>query len=238
MIKKIIIGQLFPKQLNIYGDQGNVLSLQKRLEWRGLASEVIEIGSLTSSISSIDLIIGGGGQDSGQIEVSKTLLRMGPEFRAAAEDGLPMLMICGSFQLFGNWFVTSQREKLEGLGIFNCTTTGGESRSTGNITVETKFGVVTGFENHSGQTELHEGQQSFGHTKKSYGNNLVDTTEGAITENVIGSYLHGPLLPRNPSIADFLLQTALKRKYPSTDLSPIDDSIEGELHRQSVKLRR
>jgi CobQ-like glutamine amidotransferase family enzyme len=238
MTRKIIIGQLFPKQLNIYGDQGNIVTLQKRLAWRGITSDVIEIGSLTSSISDIDLIVGGGGQDSGQIDVSKMIPRMGAEFRTAAQDGLPMLVICGSFQLFGNWFVTNQQEKLEGIGIFDCATTGGDKRNIGNITVETKFGTITGFENHSGQTDLQAGQQPFGRTKKLYGNNLEDTTEGAITKNVIGSYLHGPLLPRNPAVADFLLQTALDRKYPNTDFLPIDDSIENELHRQSVELSR
>ena len=219
---------LYPNEMSFYGDMGNVLAVQRRLEWRGIGVEVIHHHPGQKLNERADLILGGGGQDSGQLKIYKDLLRIGPRLHALAERGTPMLMICGLYQLFGKEFITSGGERLDGIGLFNLTTTGQGSRLVGNIAVETKFGTIVGYENHSGRTLLLDGQAPFGRVLKGYGNNGEgERTEGAITQNVYGTYLHGAVLPRNPALADTLIAQALQNRYgdKAPQLKPLDDAM-------------
>jgi CobQ-like glutamine amidotransferase family enzyme len=224
---KLVIAHLYPREMNIYGDAGNILTLVKRLEWRGYEAEVraVEVGE-PFDFKSVDLVFGGGGQDRGQTIVGADLLQRGEALRAAADDGLPMLLICGLYQLFGRGFTTSTGQELPGLGIFRATTRGGERRLIGNIVLDSPFGRLVGFENHSGQTTLESDQLALGHIIKGHGNDGQSKHEGAVTNNVIGTYLHGPILPKNPALADHLLLTALGRRHGIKELTPLDDELE------------
>ncbi len=225
-MKTIRILQLYPSEMNIYGDWGNTLTLKKRLEWRGYKVELIEHHPDAQFPENIDLIIGGGGQDSGQDKIKDDLIKIGPSLQKLADDNIPMLMICGLYQLFGHFFETHKGERIEGIGIFNLETYGGPRRLIGNIVTKSdEFGEIIGYENHSGLTRLDEGQASLGTVIKGDGNNGEDDTEGARYKNVIGTYLHGSLLPKNPQLADYLIQKAIEKKYGKVDLEKLDDTI-------------
>jgi CobQ-like glutamine amidotransferase family enzyme len=213
-VKSITIAHLYPREMNIYGDMGNIRTFLKRLEWRGLHGEVmnVEPGS-DADLAQADLVFGGGGQDSGQLLVADDLLKRGPQLRALADDGVPMLMICGLYQLFGKGFITADGTSIPGIGVFHATTTGGSIRMIGNIAVDSPFGLLAGFENHSGQTVLGATQRALGKVIKGYGNNPTSGYEGAMVRNAIGTYMHGPLLPKNPGLADHLLGLAWRRSY-------------------------
>ena len=227
MKPKLVIAHLYPREMNIYGDGGNILALVKRLEWRGYEAEVrpVEVGE-PFDFSQADIVFGGGGQDRGQLIVGADLLGRGDALRKAAADGMPMLVVCGLYQLFGRAFITSDGQELPGLGIFHATTQGAKQRLIGNIIVESPFGRLAGFENHSGATLLEPGQNPLGKVIKGHGNDAKSKHEGAITENVIGTYLHGPILPKNPVLADHLLMTALQRRHGITKLVALDDTLE------------
>jgi CobQ-like glutamine amidotransferase family enzyme len=226
MTKKIVIAHLYPSEMNIYGDMGNVITLVKRLEWRGIGAEVrnVEVGQ-PFNFDECDLIFGGGGQDSGQQLVAADLLRRGNTIRQLAHDTMPMLLICGLYQLFGHGFTLSDGQELQGIEVFAANTVGGSVRMIGNITVDSPFGRLVGFENHSGQTILDRSQEAIGKVIKGFGNNPTSHVEGAITFNAIGTYMHGPVLPKNPAMADHLLLAALTRKYGDSKLSTIDDGL-------------
>ncbi len=207
---QIKILQLYPKDMNIYGDMGNLLLLENMLKNAGLEPVIISHNPGDSLPENIDIAIGGGGQDSGQEKVQEDLLQISPRLKQWADAGVPMLMICGLYQLFGNFFKTLDGKIIEGAGILNIETHGSKDRLIGNIITESaEFGEIIGYENHSGQTRLLEGTQPLAQVIKGEGNNLQDNHEGARYKNVIGSYLHGPLLPKNPQIAKFLIETAL-----------------------------
>ena len=227
MKPKLVIVHLYPREMNIYGDAGNVLTLVKRLQWRGYEAEVraVEIGE-PFDFSQADIVFGGGGQDRGQLIVGPDLVRRGEALRTAAADGLPMLLVCGLYQLFGRGFTTADGQELPGIAIFHATTHGGEERLIGNIVLESDYGRLVGFENHSGQTILEPGQTPLGRVTKGYGNDAGSRHEGAVINNAIGTYLHGPILPKNPALADHLLLTALKRRHGITELTLLDDRRE------------
>lgn len=226
-MKKLTILQLYPKDMNMYGDAGNTLVLKKRLEWRGFEVKVVDYNlgdDFTELTKSADIIVGGGGQDSNQAKIHKDLRKNGPKLKKLAEDGVPMLVICGLYQLFGESFVSSDGEMMGGVGLFNMTTVAKKSRLIGNIVLESEeFGKIIGYENHSGQTILGEGQEPLGQVIQGAGNDEKSGFEGARYKNVIGSYLHGSLLPKNPKIADFLIEKAIENKWPDdekTDFNP------------------
>lgn len=228
MKKFLTIAHLYPSEMNIYGDLGNIITLQKRLEWRGFDSKLIaiEVGS-QADWSSVDLVFGGGGQDSGQLAMGYDLLRHGEVLRMMAHDGVPMLTICGSYQLFGHGFTTTDGQTIPGIGVFAARTIGGTKRMIGNVVIETsRFGQLVGFENHSGQTILEGDQPPLGRVITGYGNTPKSGFEGAILKNAIGTYLHGPVLPKNPVLADSLLLAALSRKYDVKILESLDDQLE------------
>ena len=221
----ITIIQLYPKDMNLYGDWGNTLVIKKRLEWRGFDVEIIDHnpGDATD-FSTGDIFVGGGGQDAGQLAIQDDLLSRGEELKTLANNGAPMLLICGMYQLFGRQFVTNDGSIIRGIGVLPVETTAGEERLIGNITLESdQFGAIVGYENHSGQTFLDDTVQPLGKVVRGAGNNTTNGTEGVQFNNVIATYLHGSLLPKNPTIADFLIAKALKRRGISTDdLKPLE----------------
>ena len=223
----LTILHLYPREMNLYGDHGNVLCLCRRLEWRGIPVRVVPLETGDPFPEGADILFGGGGQDSGQSRIEKDLLDRGDRIRALIEDGTPGLVICGLYQLFGREFLPLEGDPIRGIGVFPAYTKAGKSRLVGNITIDAPpFGSVTGFENHSGRTFL-EGASPLGRVIRGRGNNGRDGGEGIRYRNCIGTYLHGPVLPKNPALADFLLLTALKRRDPSfTSLAPLDDREE------------
>ncbi len=237
--KTINILYLYSHDMNIYGDHGNVLTLQKRLQWRGYKSEVIEYNQGDEFPNDIDIVVGGGGQDSGQNKIQEDLLLIGERLHELAEDGTPMLMICGLYQLFGRFFKTTEGDIIEGIGIFDAETHAGPERLIGNVTLDSKqFGKVIGYENHSGQTFLGDDIQPLGAVRIGAGNNGSDGFEGALFNNVIGSYLHGPLLPKNPAIADFLIETAIHRKFGEVKPHQLDDKLSDLARKTAFKRPR
>jgi len=235
---RLTILQLYPRDMNIYGDNGNLLVLKRRLEWYGYEPRVIlyNVGD-TLPKTAPDIIIGGGGQDSGQEKIHADLLAIGPTLKQWAEAGVPMLMVCGLYQLFGHSFTTLDNTQLTGIGILDATTYGTNERLIGNIvTQHPVFGDIIGYENHSGQTFLGEHALPFATVIRGAGNNTKDGHEGAVYKNVIGTYLHGALLPKNPAIADFLIKTAAKRKFGITSPDLIDDMF-ADLAREIARSR-
>lgn len=223
--KSLTILQLYPAEMNIYGDRGNVLCLKRRAEWHGYQSEVVYHDPGKPLPEDADIIVGGGGQDSGQEKVQEDLQRIAPTLHKLADDNLPMLMVCGLYQLFGNFFRTVEGQVLQGIGIFDAETIGGPTRMIGNIVLQTPFGEIIGYENHSGQTFLKGETKPFGKVKKGAGNNGRDGTEGAVYHNVYGTYLHGSLLPKNPVFADELIRQAALRKYGEFNAADLDDHL-------------
>ena len=231
---KLTIAQLYPQQMNLYGDWGNVLTLKKRIEWRDIEVEVIDYNpgdDFAKIAKTADILVGGGGQDSGQTEVYRDLLQISDELKLLVDKGTPMLMICGMYQLFGRSFTTVDNVKMQGVGILDITTVGGETRLIGNtVTHSQQFGDIVGYENHSGQTILGEEMNPLGKVILGAGNNDHDGHEGVIYKNVIGSYLHGSLLPKNPQIADFLIESAWKLRsdqpLPTLNIPEIDEITE------------
>ncbi|HEU4830577.1 MAG TPA: glutamine amidotransferase [Candidatus Saccharimonadales bacterium] len=223
--KLITILHLYPRDMNIYGDYGNILTLKRRLEWRGYTTKIIDYNQGDSFPDDIDILVGGGGQDSGQNKIQADLLKIAPRLKKLADDGTPMLVICGLYQLFGTFFETIEGDVIEGIDLFDAKTYGRAERLTGNIIVNSQqFGDIVGYENHSGQTFLGKNAAVLGRVRLGAGNNVTDVSEGARYKNVIGSYLHGPLLPKNPKIADFLIETAVAKRYGSFKLKDIDDT--------------
>lgn len=225
--------------MNIYGDNGNVLVLQRRAEWHGYETTVIGYNPGDAFPKNVDIIVGGGGQDSGQDKIQDDLLKIGPTLHALAEAETPMLVICGLYQLFGNYFKTQDGHTIKGIGLLNIETIAGPERLIGNIITRSKeFGDIIGYENHSGQTFLGEGVLPFGTVVRGAGNNGEDDFEGARYKNVIGSYLHGSLLPKNPVVADWLLERAATKKYGDFMQTVIDDRFAKLAREHAVKRPR
>ena len=217
--------QLYPRDMNIYGDWGNALVLARRAQWAGYDVDLLSYDPGDEPPTRVDLIVGGGGQDSGQERIKEDLLDRGPLLRAWARDGVPMLLICGLYQLFGRRFITGTGEQIPGISIFDAETVAGSGRLIGNITLESKdFGRIVGYENHSGLTTLGPEARPFGRVTMGDGNNGRDHTEGARVHNIIGTYLHGSLLPKNPTVADWLLARAAEHAGTTWEPEPLDDS--------------
>jgi len=222
--KTITILQLYPKDMNIYGDNGNLEVLVKRLKWYGYAPVVISYNPGDVFPKKVDLIIGGGGQDSGQEKIHADLLKIGPELQKWANAGMPMLLVCGLYQLFGHFFKTLAGKQLDGIGVLDIETYGTNERLIGNIVTHSDiFGDIIGYENHSGQTHLGSKAEPLATVIKGAGNNAADGHEGARYKNVIGTYLHGSILPKNPVLADFFIRTAVEKKYGEFSDDLIDD---------------
>ncbi|MBR0208211.1 MAG: glutamine amidotransferase [Oscillospiraceae bacterium] len=230
------ICHLYPDVLNLYGDGGNIMCLQKRLVWRGLGASVarMPIGS-RDSLSGFDIVFIGGGQDFEQQVLLEDLHRgRADEIRAAAEDGVVLLAICGGYQMMGHYYETFDGQRCDFIGLLDLYTVGAKQRMIGNYkfrcTESAGGSTVVGFENHSGRTWLGQGLEPLGTVLSGYGNNGEDRTEGAHWKNVFGTYSHGPMLPKNPAFCDLLLATALERKYGRAELAPLDDAAETAAH--------
>ena len=230
------ICHLYPDVLNLYGDGGNIITLSRRLRWRGLDVKLTRapIGSPVS-LSGCDLVFIGGGQDFEQQVLLEDLHRgRDREIRAAIEDGVTFLTICGGYQMLGSYYETHDGRRCDFIGALDLYTVGSETRMIGNYKFEcapdASGSVIVGFENHSGKTRLGSGVQSLGRVLAGFGNNGEDGTEGAHYKNVFGSYSHGPMLPKIPAFADLLLATALERKYGKAELRPLDDRAELAAH--------
>ncbi len=233
------LAHLYPASMNVYGDRGNVIALRQRCRWRGIELDVtaVEPGDEVEW-SGFDLAFFGGGQDSGQALIARDLLeRQGPGLRAAIDDGLVLLAICGGYQLLGHYFLTSTGERLPGLGALDVHTVGGRTRLIGNSVVETDLATtddhqpttvrLVGFENHSGRTYHGPGVRSLGRVLVGHGDNGEDGWGGAIYRNTIGCYLHGSLLPKNPQFTDHLISLAIRRRYgPDMAIAPLDAALE------------
>ena len=218
--------QLYSRDMNIYGDWGNVLTIKRRAEWHGYGVQLLEYNPGDTFPDDVDLIIGGGGQDSGQSVIQNDLQKIAPQLKSLADNNIPMLVICGLYQLFGKFFKTKEGIVIPGIGIFDIETHGGPERLIGNIITENpEFGQIIGYENHSGLTYLAKSAEPLGKVIRGAGNNGQDESEGARYKNVLGSYLHGSLLPKNPSIADFLIEQAATKKFGSFEPTVIDDSF-------------
>lgn len=232
------IGWLYPKLMSTYGDRGNMLVLQKRCSWRGIQTELVNIDHATplQKIQTIDLLFGGGAQDREQEIVMSDLQKKKQAIKKLIEKNVPSLFVCGAPQLMGNYYEPAEGKRIEGLGIFDMLTKHPgyhQERLIGNVVAEitspnfTSKTSVVGFENHGGRTYLNKNTIPFAKVIKGYGNNGEDGTEGVVYKNAIGSYLHGPLLPKNPHIADWLITKALEVKYKKNIiLEKLDDSLE------------
>lgn len=223
---KLHILHIYPNEMNTYGDRGNLLTLTKRAEWHGL-EPVVHFYHVGDTLSKeVDIVLGGGGQDSAQADIQHDIVRIGDQLHTLVLQGVPMLIVCGTYQLFGNRFVTHDGQEIKGIGIFDVESIGGGKRLIGNIAVETEeFGTLYGFENHSGKTYLTNTNQAFGTVVRGNGNNGDDKTEGIRVHNAIGTYMHGPVLPNNPTLADGLLTLAMQRKGLDFALKELDDSL-------------
>ncbi len=238
----ITLVHLYPREMSIYGDRGNTHALASRIRRHGYTAEVVLHDPGESWRDDAHLFMGGGGQDSGQARVEADLEAIGPSLKAMAADGVPMVVICGMYQLFGNSFHTVTGQVLPGLGILDVTTKGNDKRMVGPVCIETEYGKVVGYENHSGSTVLGAGQEPFGTVLAGHGNNGEDGTEGARSINVIGTYLHGPLLPANPMISDALIAVAAERATgrpfePEELDDPLADEARGRQVRRLVRSR-
>ena len=226
---------LYPREMSIYGDLGNTRCLAARLRWHGYTPVVHDHHPGAPWPERADLVLGGGGQDSGQLRVQEDLAAHADRLRALAEDGVPMLMVCGMYQLFGEAFITVEGARLPGLGILDVTTRGNETRMIGPVVLDTEFGPVVGYENHSGSTVLGPDQGAFGRVRHGHGNNGSDGTEGARVHHVVGTYLHGPVLPANPQLADGLLRLAAERATGEWVPGVVDDTLAHEAHDRQVR---
>lgn len=236
----INILHLYPKEMNLYGDHGNVLALVRRCEWRGIDTRVISYEPGDEIPEDVDIIFGGGGQDSGQSKIEDDLRKIAPKLKKMIDGGTPALVICGVYQLFGKYFHTHEDKMIDGIDVMDLYTEAGPARLIGNITIESPdFGEVVGYENHSGLTYIGDKSAAFGKVVVGAGNNSSDGTEGMVYKNCIGTYLHGPILPKNPKVADWLIAQALERKTGAPqDLTPLDDTIEERAHKVSASRPR
>jgi hypothetical protein len=234
---KISIAHLYPKLLNLYGDMGNIITLKKRCEWRGISVEFEEIG-IGDEIKEHDFYFIGGGQDKQQQEVASELYSNKDFLISERDKGAVFLGICGGYQLFGHYYQPFDSEKLLGISLMDAYTVAGKKRFIGNVTIETDFltpKTLVGFENHSGLTYLQGETKPIGKIVVGNGNNGQDGFEGGRYKNVFGTYLHGSLLPKNPHFADYLIELALEKRYgEKIKLSKLDDEIELKTHTSLV----
>jgi lipid II isoglutaminyl synthase (glutamine-hydrolysing) len=242
---QITIGWLYPKLMSTYGDRGNVITIERRAQWRGYDVKVIPLDQNASpdDIKSVDVIVGGGAQDRQQEIVMRDL--QGPKadaMRDKIENGTPGVFTCGSPQLLGHYYEPGFGQRIEGLGIldlFSIHPGENTKRCIGNLVIEVTASrlvqeleamigtkpYLIGFENHGGRTKLGK-VEALGKVVYGLGNNGEDGTEGAFYKNAIATYSHGPLLPKNPFVADWLIKTALRLKYQQEiTLIPLNDTL-------------
>lgn len=233
----ITIGHLYPELLNLYGDRGNIQCLKKRCEWRGIRAEIKEI-HLEDKIDfhELDIVLLGGGSDREQMIVCNKLKEIQPEMKKYVEDDGVVIAICGGYQLLGKYYQTDDGI-IEGLNLVDFYTEQKEGRLISNIVLQSElFDMpIVGFENHGGRTVIGE-NMALGKVLYGNGNDGESGYEGVVYKNVIGTYLHGPLLPKNPQVADYLIKKALERKFKRPmELKELDDTEEKEANEYIYK---
>jgi len=226
--RDLVIVHLYPDLLRTYGDRGNILALQRRAEWRGFTVDVREVLRGQRMPAVADVVLIGGGSDRAQEALAEDLASHRTELEAVASEGA-VIGVCGGYQFLGHRYVTLDGASIEGLGLLDVETVAEEDRIIGDVRAKAVlwdrcFDLV-GFENHGGRTRLGPGAKPLGTTEPGRGNNGVDGTEGAVQGGVIGTYLHGPVLPANPPMADAILERVLF-DHGGGPLPPLDDAIE------------
>ena len=236
---KLVIGWLYPDLMSTYGDRGNIIVLQKRCEWRkiGVTISFITLETGNQELRECNLIFMGGAQDRQQKLASCDFLNnKGPIVKELIEKNIPALFVCAAYQFAGHYYRPYQGEDIPGAGIFDLVThhPGDQAkRLIGNVVAEiiSNNKTIVGFENHGGRTYLGSKIKPFARVIHGFGNNGQDGYEGAVYKNAIGSYFHGPILPKNPYVSDWLIKRALEVKYnKEIDLQPLDDILENQAH--------
>jgi hypothetical protein len=230
----LTIGWLYPELMNIYGDRGNIIILQKRCEWRNIKVTIkkMDVGFSKNDLKTCDILIMGGAQDKQQEAVAKDLFKKKNLLKTIIESGTPGLYICGAYQFLGKHYKLENGNIIKGLGILDLYTENPGKKSKrliGNIAFKSDLldYVLLGFENHGGRTYLGKNIKPFGKIIKGFGNNGKDNFEGAVYKNSFATYSHGPILPKNPKLADYLIEASLNKKYNTIiKLEKLDDSIE------------
>jgi CobQ-like glutamine amidotransferase family enzyme len=236
---------LYGDVMNVYADRGNLLAIQHRAARRGIEVDAIAVSLGDPLPDVVDLVLIGGGQDREQRRIAEELAGHGPTLRAWADEGVAMLAVCGGFQLFGRWYRDTSGAVLLGAGVFDVTTVApgpGQPRCIGDILVTATLpegGEGVGFDNHGGRTYLGPAAAPFARVEYGRGNNGADGTEGARRGSAIGTYLHGSVLPKNPSLLDWLLAEAVAHRTgtrPTFD--PLDDALEDRAHAAAADVAR
>lgn len=235
---KIKILHMYPDLLNLYGDKGNIECLKKRLEWRGIEAEAVSFTCEDTDfdLSDVDIVFIGGGSDREQKIVCHRLLEHKDAIKAYVEDNGALVAVCGGYQLLGRYYKLED-ETIEGLKILDIYTEQGDKRLIGNIVLQSDFleQKIVGFENHGGRTYI-GGHKPLGKVVYGNGNDDKSGYEGVVYKNVVATYLHGPLLPKNPKLCDYILENAIGRKYPEFEgLKPLDDELENTANEYIVK---
>jgi CobQ-like glutamine amidotransferase family enzyme len=240
----LTIAHLYPLSMSTYGDAGNISCLVERCAWRGIEVNVISADIGDPLPENVDLYFFGGGQDAAQSSVAEDFLQeKAPGVISDVKKGVPLLSICGGYQLLGKEYHPADSEPIKGAGLFPVTTTASAKRMIGDIILEadpsfgfSKQNTLVGFENHSGATNIVDPSlcTPLGAVRHGYGNNGSDKTEGCVIHNAIGCYLHGSLLPKNPHLADWLIEKACKLHDSSYQLSDLEDEEEWQAHKAIV----
>ncbi|HZR91358.1 MAG TPA: hypothetical protein VFA44_03005 [Gaiellaceae bacterium] len=239
-VERVVVGHLYPGYLNIYADRGNIAVLAARARWRGIALQVRAIEPGEATPADVDLFYVGGGQDREQTMVAHDLAARGPALVEAVRGGTAALAVCGGYQLFGRLYRDRAGELLLGAGVFPLETVAGERRMIGDVLLECELEpgrreTLAGFENHGGRTLLDPGAQPLGRVLAGFGNDGESGYEGCRVGRAIGTYLHGPLLPRNPWLADWLLAQAVGHRTGEVPaLEPLEDELEAAAHAVSA----
>ena len=237
---KLVLCQLYPEHLSIYADRGNVMVLRQRCAWRGieLVERPLRPGEQLDA-AAIDLFLLGGGQDRDQVMVAEDLQRHRAALVGAIADGATMLGVCGGYQLLGHVYRGHHGDDMRGLGLLDLETNAGTTRMIGNVLLESDLGdgprTIVGFENHAGRTTLGPGLAPLGRVLSGNGNDGTSGYEGARAGRVLGTYVHGPLLPKNPWLADWLIRRRSTAATAPVELEPLDDTLEERAHAAAAR---
>lgn len=236
---ELTIYHMYPDLLNLYGDIGNIINLKKRCEWRGIKANIVNFTVETDiNIDEVDIFFMGGGSDRGQSIVYSDLTKYRNVLTDAIENNTVFLAICGGYQLLGESYIDAMGSRIPGLGVLDYTTESEEGRLIGNVIIKNHLKLnpetLVGFENHGGRT--YHDYDTLGTILTGNGNNGKDNLEGMIYKNCIGTYLHGPVLPKNPHLTDHIILSALKQKYDIKELDKLDDELEYKAHNRVLEL--
>jgi CobQ-like glutamine amidotransferase family enzyme len=242
---RIVVGHLYPEYLNIYADRGNIAVLTRRAAWRGHELEVRPIAAGDRIDAGDDLLYIGGGQDREQALVAHDLAAKAEQVLGAAAAGAAVLAVCGGYQLLGHFYRVGDGDELPGVGLFPLHTVAGDRRMIGDILLECELEpgerkTLAGFENHAGRTHLEPGAEPLGRVVAGFGNDGASGFEGCRVGRAIGTYLHGPLLPRNPWLADWVLAQAIAHRSGGDPprFDPLPDELEHEAHAIAARRAR